>query len=52
MLTLGGLTESQFAMLGGLVLGVLGLILQWYFQSRRDKREQAEHEARMSELQA
>jgi membrane protein implicated in regulation of membrane protease activity len=51
MLTLGGFTESQIAMFGGLVLGVLGLVLQWYFQSRRDRREQKEHEARMSEFE-
>ena len=50
MLTLGGFTESQIAMFGGLVLGLLGLVLQWFFLARKDRREQAEHEARMSEL--
>jgi hypothetical protein len=42
-----GLTANELAALGGIVVGVLGLLVQWYFNRRRDRREQAEHLARM-----
>jgi hypothetical protein len=45
-----GLTANEFAALGGIVVGVLGLLVQWYFNRRRDRREQAEFEARMAAL--
>lgn len=51
-LTLGGFTANDLAILGGLLLGVAGFVLQWWFQRRRDLREQAEHEARMAALGA
>ena len=50
MLTLGGLAANDVAMIGGLVLGVAGLVLQWHFQSKRDRREEREHLFRMSEI--
>ena len=42
-----GLSASEFAAFVGAVVAVLGLIVQAYFNSRRDRREQAEHLARM-----
>lgn len=45
-----GLTANEFAALSGIVVGVLGLLVQWYFNRRRDRREQAEFEARMAAL--
>ncbi len=39
--------SSQGAALIGIFGVILGLLLQWYFGSRRDRREQAEHELRM-----
>lgn len=34
-------------MAGGIFVGLVGLAITYYFQRRRDKREQAEHERRM-----
>jgi hypothetical protein len=43
----GFLTSSQGAALIG-VCGVIGgLLIQWYYRRRQDRREQAEHERRM-----
>lgn len=47
ILSLGGLTANDVAIYGGLLLGLAGLLLQWYYQRRRDRRELAEHQARM-----
>ncbi len=51
-LSIGGFTDSQIAMLGGLVIGVCGLLLQAYLGGRRDRREEREHRARMRALAA
>lgn len=50
MLSIGGLTGNDLAIVGGLLLGVAGFALQWYYQRRRDLREEAEHEVRMHAL--
>lgn len=42
--------SSEFGVLAGLVIGLLGLLTNWYFQHRRDRREQREHERRMKQL--
>ena len=42
-----GLSANEFAALGGIVVGVLGLLVQWYFNRRRDRREHEEFIARM-----
>ena len=42
-----GLSASEFAALVGAVVAVLGLIVQWYFNRRRDRREHEEYIARM-----
>ena len=42
-----GLTANELAALGGIVVGVLGLLVQWYFSRRRDRREHEEFIARM-----
>lgn len=46
----GWLTSSEFGVVAGIVLGMLGLAVNWYFRSRADVREQIEHEARMRKL--
>jgi hypothetical protein len=53
--TLGGVASAGFAWLlsskGAAFVGIVGvfggLFIQWYFQRRRDRREQDEHNARM-----
>ena len=42
-----GLDANTIGMIGGLIIGVVGLLLTWYYQRRRDKREQAEYDFRM-----
>lgn len=46
----GWATSSQFLGLAGVGIAFLGLLLNWYFRARGDRREQEEHEARMRKL--
>ena len=53
---LGFLTSSGFGVLVGAVIGTAGLLIQWYYRRKQDRREeaadrraQAEHEKRMTE---
>lgn len=39
--------SSQFGVLFGILLGLAGLAVNWFYRHRQDKREQAEHEKRM-----
>lgn len=39
--------SSEFGILIGIVLGVAGFMVNWYYKAKQDKREQAEHEHRM-----
>ena len=45
--TMGWLLSSEFGVLIGLVLGVGGFVLNWYYRHKEDKRQQVEHERRM-----
>lgn len=44
-----GLTANEVAALAGIAIGVLGLVIQWHYNRRRDRRETAEHMARMAQ---
>ena len=44
---IAGMTASEFAALAGIVIALLGWLTQIYFNRKRDRREQREHEARM-----
>ena len=46
----GWLLSSEFGVFAGLLIGVLGLLTNLYFQHRRDKREQIEHQRRMDQM--
>lgn len=46
----GWFLSSEFAVLTGLLIGVVGLFVNWYYKHKRDKREQAEHFAKMKSL--
>lgn len=39
--------SSQFGMLMGILIGLAGLAINWYYKHREDKRRQDEHERRM-----
>ena len=43
-----GLTANEVAALAGIAIGVLGLLVQWHYNRLRDRRETAEHKARMA----
>jgi hypothetical protein len=42
--------SSEFGILFGVMLGVGGFIVNLYFKYKQDKREQALHEKKMSDL--
>jgi mannose/fructose/N-acetylgalactosamine-specific phosphotransferase system component IIC len=42
--------SSEFGVLAGLMIGVLGLLTNLYFQHRRDRREEREHQRRMDRM--
>ncbi len=44
---LGWLTSNEFAVLVGVLIGVGGFIVNWYYRHKEDKRRQLEHERRM-----
>ena len=46
----GWFLSSEFAVLCGILLGVGGLVVNFFFQLKRDRREQREHKARMETL--
>ena len=48
--SLGGLTANDWAVVGGLVVAVLGWITQLWFHHRRDRRAQREHDLRVALL--
>lgn len=47
----GWIFSSEFAALCGIIVGVVGLLVNYWFKRREDIRQQAEHEARMRALQ-
>lgn len=58
-MTIGGwFLSSEFAVLMGVVLGVAGLAVQWYYghqenqrSKREDERREREHRARMAAIE-
>ena len=40
---LGWWVSNEAAVLTGIVIGVTGLLVQWYYSHKRDKREEARH---------
>jgi len=41
------LLSSEFGILVGVLLGIGGLAVNWYYKAKHDRREQAEHLKRM-----
>lgn len=46
----GWLLSNEAAVLIGLLVGVAGFLVNWYYRHQQHKREQREHDARMSAL--
>jgi len=44
---IGGLSASELAAYSGIAGMIVGLLIQWYYSRRKDRREAAEHHARM-----
>jgi hypothetical protein len=47
---LGWWASSEAGVIIGIVLGIIGLALNWYFRRREDYRQEAEHQARMAKI--
>jgi hypothetical protein len=47
---LGWLLSSEATVVIGIVVAVVGLAVNWYYKAKADRRQQAEHEARMARL--
>lgn len=43
-----GITSSEIAAIGGLLIGVTGLAVQWYYRHREFRLRQREHDVAMS----
>lgn len=43
----GWVLSSEFGVLVGLLLGIGGFVINWYYKHKEDKRQQAEHDHRM-----
>ena len=50
MALFGGITATELAAVGGLVLAVLGFAVNLYFQWREDRRKSEEHIIRLASL--
>jgi len=43
--------SSEFGMLMGILIGIVGLVINFYFKLKEDKRKQVEHDRRMSKME-
>jgi hypothetical protein len=41
------LLSSEFGILMGILIGLSGLIINWYYRHKEDKRRQEEHERKL-----
>ena len=41
--------SSEVGVICGIVIGVLGLLVNWYYRAKQDRREQAAHDRRMAD---
>ena len=48
----GWFTQSSIGMWAGILIGILGLAVNWYFKHQGDKRAQEAHQAYMRKLNA
>ena len=46
----GAYSASELAAFGGLLMAVLGFVVNYYFRRKDDRRAQTLHDARMSEI--
>lgn len=46
----GWLLSNEFAVLAGLIIGVAGFLVNWFYKAKQDRRDEREHRARMAEI--
>lgn len=46
--TFSWIFSSEFGIAAGVLIGILGFALNWYYSRKRDQREQAVHEVLMN----
>jgi len=46
----GWLFSSEFTVIFGIVVALVGLAVNWYYKAKADRRSEAEHKARMIRL--
>lgn len=46
----GGMTANEMAAIGGLICAVIGLLVQWYYKRKADRREVELHNERLREI--
>lgn len=46
----GWLMSSEFGVVAGIIIGIAGFCVNWYYRHKQDKREQEEHERKMRGL--
>lgn len=44
------LLSSEFGILVGVIIGVAGFFVNWYYKAREDKRKHEEHRVRMKQM--
>ena len=47
---LGGLTANEIAAFTGALVAVIGLLVQWHYKRKDDRRQDELHRARLAEL--
>lgn len=47
---LGWLVSSEAAVLMGMIIGIAGFLVNWYFKTKQDRRAEREHAARMDAI--
>ncbi len=46
----GGLSASDIAAFGGLLIAAIGVCIQWYYKRKGDRRDQELHDAELERL--
>ena len=46
----GWLMSSEFGVVAGIIIGIAGFCVNWYYRHKQDRREQEEHERKMRGL--
>lgn len=45
---ISGLVSSELGVICGIAVGVAGLLVNWYYKAKQDRRDEREHQRRMN----